>query len=1119
MFKRCLSIFLAGVLAFSSAISPYCAYAEAVYTESLGFSDVLTEVDPSVNGEGSTGEASGAFALDESAAAEGQDIESDESAENLISSESADGGSSAVLPEDIIDYIYIDQSVLALGDVQYIAVAFKKPINQCILPELELSDSSGGVHKVAASAVNDGAALFEVAYNDQSCTLSYEVTGVSCVPSGSSEGIYIDFSSVSEADQTYCFDVVNPETARALSESNEGGISAIVVNENGSLESADSLEDALAVADSEGVKESQEEATAPVSSDPRARAAIKATRENYLVVAIDPGHGGSDSGAVAHGLKEKDLNWSIANHFKNELLTYTGVTPFLTTSGDNVGLQERVNRAARVGADVIVSVHINSSTASSANGCEVWVPNNSSYYGGTHDVGQALGMKIENELSSLGLNRRGVFTKNYPSGESASKYPDGSAADYYSIIRNARKRGIPAIIVEHAFISNSDDASKLSQDAFRKRLGIADATGVAEQYNLGKDAPARAASSVAVKSHIAELGWEGTVYDKKVSGSTGKGLDLQAFQISPMNAVAKDGGISYRADVAGTWQDWKSNGQTAGTTGQGKAVQGIQVKLTGAAASKFDIYYRVHVANIGWLGWAKNGASAGSSGFGYGAQAIEVVIVDKGAAAPGSTAEPYRVKQTGGGAIAKPPTLTYRAHVQNVGWQSWTSETAGTTGRALHLEALQFKLDGHGLAGKIESRAHVENIGWQNWQTSSDTIGTTGRNLQVETIQLRLSGPIASKYDIYYRVHSANVGWLGWAKNGGKAGTAGYGYSIESVQIRLVPKGSAAPGKTYDSFRAPMVKYQSHVQNIGWQGYVADGAIGGTTGRNLNLEALNVQLGAGVESGGIQAQAHVRNIGWQKYTSGTSGTTGKNLAIEAVRIKLTGAAANLYDVYYRVHSAEFGWLGWAKNDSAAGSEGFARSVQAIQIKIVPKGSAAPGSTSTPFRSKYDEPIMGRSKATASSMARAFRNSGSSYPDVYASKGAAKIDDFCRIVVEEANAEGVRAEIVFAQAMHETGWLKFGGSVKLAQCNFAGLGATGGDAGGASFKDVRTGIRAQVQHLKAYASTAKLNRACVDPRFNYVKRGSAALLFDLNGKWAVPGTTYGQSILRIVNTVV
>ncbi|MDQ9776242.1 hypothetical protein RF263_15820, partial [Acinetobacter baumannii] len=76
--------------------------------------------------------------------------------------------------------------------------------------------------------------------------------------------------------------------------------------------------------------------------------------------------------------------------------------------------------------------------------------------------------------------------------------------------------------------------------------------------------------------------------------------------------------------------------------------------LTGAAAGKFDIYYRVHVANIGWLGWAKNGASAGSSGFGYGAQAIEVVIVDKGAAAPGSTAEPYRVKQTGGGAIAKP---------------------------------------------------------------------------------------------------------------------------------------------------------------------------------------------------------------------------------------------------------------------------------------------------------------------------------------------------------------------------------------------------------------------------------------------------------------------------------
>ena len=244
------------------------------------------------------------------------------------------------------------------------------------------------------------------------------------------------------------------------------------------------------------------------------------------------------------------------------------------------------------------------------------------------------------------MNRRGVFTKKHPAGEGDSRYPDGSASDYYSVIRNARKLNIPAIIVEHAFITNGSDASKLSQDSFRKKLGIADANGVASQYNLGKDSAARSVSSVAVKAHIAELGWESTVYDKKVAGSTGDGLDLQAFQISTMNAVGKDGGITYRADVSGSWQDWKSNGQTAGTTGQNKAVQGIQVKLTGNAANKYDVYYRVHVANMGWLGWAKNGASAGSSGYGYGAQAIELVIVNKGGAAPGSTKEPYRVKNS-----------------------------------------------------------------------------------------------------------------------------------------------------------------------------------------------------------------------------------------------------------------------------------------------------------------------------------------------------------------------------------------------------------------------------------------------------------------------------------------
>ena len=168
------------------------------------------------------------------------------------------------------------------------------------------------------------------------------------------------------------------------------------------------------------------------------------------------------------------------------------------------------------------------------------------------------------------------------------------------------------------------------------------------------------------------------------------------------------------------------------------------------------------------------------------------------------------------------------------------------------------------------------------------------------------------------------------------------------------------------------------------------------------------------------------------------------------------------------------------------------------------------------------PIMGASKASAEQMAIYYRDivGELTYPsDVYSSYGASQLIDFCAIVLQEAQAEGVRAEVVFAQAMKETGWLRFGGAVKAEQCNFCGLGAVNSAPGNAaSFKDVRTGIRAQVQHLKAYASTDPLVQACVDPRFDLVKRGCAPLLEDLNGKWAVPGDGYGESIAKMIDTM-
>ena len=139
-------------------------------------------------------------------------------------------------------------------------------------------------------------------------------------------------------------------------------------------------------------------------------------------------------------------------------------------------------------------------------------------------------------------------------------------------------------------------------------------------------------------------------------------------------------------------------------------------------------------------------------------------------------------------------------------------------------------------------------------------------------------------------------------------------------------------------------------------------------------------------------------------------------------------------------------------------------------------------------------IMGTSSTSVEQMVK-YYNAHAAYPAFYAGTDAPTIEAFCQIYMEECAAEGVKAEVAFCQAMNETGFLKFGGQVSITQYNFAGMGATDDGAAGASFPNVRTGVRAQVQHLKGYASTDALNNACVDPRFAYLSksRGCAPIV--------------------------
>ncbi|MDD3028017.1 MAG: polysaccharide deacetylase family protein [Erysipelotrichaceae bacterium] len=295
------------------------------------------------------------------------------------------------------------------------------------------------------------------------------------------------------------------------------------------------------------------------------------------------------------------------------------------------------------------------------------------------------------------------------------------------------------------------------------------------------------------------------------------------------------------------------------------------------------------------------------------------------------------------------PTVSYSAHVQSIGWQSYVAEgsVAGTIGQALRIEALKVDIAPASFSGTIEYRSHVQTYGWQDWVSDNQVSGTTGLAKRLEAIEIRLTGELASNFDVVYRTYVQNFGWLDWAKNGESAGSSGYGYRMEAIEIRIVPQGDYWTGptsfvaKSSSSSSTVGVTYRAHVQSIGWQLAVSDGETAGTVGLAKRMEALTVSLTTGA-SGGVTYQAHVQSIGWQAAVSDgqVAGTTGLAKRMEAIRIALTGTVATQYDVIYRVHVQHFGWLGWAKNGESAGSTGYGYRMEAIEIRLVPRGSVS-----------------------------------------------------------------------------------------------------------------------------------------------------------------------------------
>ncbi len=123
-------------------------------------------------------------------------------------------------------------------------------------------------------------------------------------------------------------------------------------------------------------------------------------------------------------------------------------------------------------------------------------------------------------------------------------------------------------------------------------------------------------------------------------------------------------------------------------------------------------------------------------------------------------------------------------------------------------------------------------------------------------------------------------------------------------------------------------------------------------------------------------------------------------------------------------------------------------------------------------------------------------------------------DLPKLYREESAIEGVNYDIAFSQMCFETGYLRFGGGIQPSQNNFAGLGAIGGATESASFESARIGVRAHIQHLKAYASLEPLVQDVVDPRFRFVTRGIAPLIDQLSSRWSAD-PQYGQKVTAIL----
>lgn len=428
--------------------------------------------------------------------------------------------------EEKMDFLYIESSELESPGTQNIAVAWDKDMGNVHELVLVYSDSEGNTYELKESARAEKSVLFAKEFSSSEVS-TYKIKGMKYFVNGSEEEQYLDFKDLEiKAD----FKVVNNQND-SVTEVVDSNVATTSTNAD---ELSEDVEALLETADAE-----------PANDDGK------------VVVVIDPGHGGSQPGACSNGLIEKNLTLKISKYFRDELREYSGVEVYMTretdrdvSDGGDDELSKRVEYAEGVNADILISVHINSTGTGKASGAEVWAPNKNYNRYNIHEIGQGVAKDIQTELVKLGLKDRGVQTSY---SKNNTQYADGSLADYYAIIRESKEHGFPGIIVEHAFIDNANDAAFLKSEANLKALGIADATGVANYFGLKKASATiptpDEATPADVDTELKNAGFcyaEFTAPDQEVANMRGfePGSDVSTY-IAKLNAIEAFSNISY----------------------------------------------------------------------------------------------------------------------------------------------------------------------------------------------------------------------------------------------------------------------------------------------------------------------------------------------------------------------------------------------------------------------------------------------------------------------------------------------------------------------------------------------------------------------------------------------